>query len=185
MKFSGGVFFIPFFIFFILIAIPLFTLENALGQIFKKGPVEVFDMMHKKFRGVGWAAVLVCWFISIYYAIILCWSVYYMILSFISPLPWSMGAQSQMNNVTNTNTTSVEEDFINFDFFTKEVLRMSDGIHNMGSLNYELAGCLVITYFLIFICIYEGIKSSSKAVYFTCPAPVILMIILLLKYLLI
>jgi SNF family Na+-dependent transporter len=162
-----------------------------LGQIFKKGPVEVFEMIRKKFLGVGWAAVLTSWFISIYYAIILCWSYYYFFLSFNSPLPWSYEAlvENKENNssfksynITNNSTDSdPDENYMNLDFFKKEVLRLSEGIHQMGSLNTEMVLCLIITYLSIFLCIYEGIKSSSKVVYITCPAPLILMLVLLIK----
>ena len=191
-KLSGGVFFIPFLFFFIVIAIPLFTLENALGQIFKKGPVEIFEMIRKKYVGVGWACVITSWFISLYYAIIMCWSFYYFFMSFISPLPWSLEAMEKKNNynisIANFNITAntsfdkdYEDNYINLDFFKKEVLRLSNGIHEMGSLNFGMVVCLVITYISIFFCIYEGIKSSSKVVYITCPAPVILMLILLFE----
>lgn len=185
-------------------AIPLFTLETILGQIFKKGPVEVFAMIRRQFAGVGWAQIIISWIISIYYAIILCWSVYYFFLSFISPLPWSSEAMLQKlsqsaNFTSNTSNTSnntylytppnntfnstinQEENFVNLDFFPNEVLRISEGIHQMGSINWKMAGCLVITYILIFICIIEGIKTSSKVVYFTAPAPLILLLILLFK----
>lgn len=187
--FRGGVFFIPFLIFFFIIAIPLFNLEAIMGQIFKKGPVEVFTMIHKKFTGIGWACIIVSWIISIYYAIILCWSVYYFFLSFISPLPWSMEAQKEKqaliyqnsNNTNNTNTTDNEINFMNLAFFKEEVLKVSGGIDNMGSINPNLMVCLIITYILIYLCISKGIKSSSKVVYFTAPAPIFLLIILLLK----
>lgn len=188
---SGGVFFIPFLIFFVLIAIPLFTLENALGQFFKKGPVEVFEMIRRKYQGVGWASVITSWFISLYYSIILCWSFYYFFLSFISPLPWSYDALVQNNdnntslhnyNITNNSThAGIDKSYINIEYFKKEVLRLSEGIHEMGSINGKLVVCLIITYLCIFVCIYEGIKSSTKVVYITCPAPLILMIVLLIK----
>ncbi len=180
-------------IFFIFISIPVFTLENALGQIFKKGPVEIFEMIKKRFGGLGWASVITCWFISIYYAIILCWSYYYFFISFKYPLPWSYDAnqQDKINITLYTNMTTItnnssfvpdsDENYINFDFFKKEVLRLSEGFHQMGSINLGLVICLIVTYVSIFFCIYEGVKTSSKVVYITCPAPIILMLILLFK----
>lgn len=156
-------------------------------------------MIRRQFAGVGWAQIIISWIISIYYAIILCWSVYYFFLSFISPLPWSSEAMLQKlnqggnftsnntylytppNNTYNSSIIDQEENFVNLDFFPKEVLRISEGIHQIGSVNWKMAGCLVITYILIFICIIEGIKTSSKVVYFTAPAPLILLLILLFK----
>ncbi len=89
-----------------------------------------------------------------------------------------------MNNSYGNSTlsnTSGGEDYINMDYFPKEVLRISEGIEFMGSINWNMAFCLIITYIMIFICIVEGVKTSSKVVYFTAPAPIILLIILLFK----
>ena len=174
-----------------------------LGQVFKRGPVEVFEMIKKKFSGIGWASVVISWIISVYYAIILCWSVFFFFQSFISPLPWSKEANLRQINLTyqftnntlnnnnsiynttvgmnNISTSDIEEDYVNLDYFPKVVLRISEGINDMGSVNGNLALCLLITYILIFICISKGIKSSSKVVYFTAPAPIILLLILFFK----
>lgn len=160
----------------------MFMLEAMLGQMFKKGPVEVFDMVKKRFAGVGWGGVVISWVTSLYYAIILCWSVFYFFQSFISPLPWSQEAYAENNPDLSTNTTAAStEDYINFDYFKNEVIKMSAGIHDMGSINPSTFLCLIVTYVLIFICIFKGVESTSTVVYVTGPAPVVLMIILLIK----
>lgn len=159
-------------------------MESTYGQIFKKGPVEMFTYINKKFEGIGWASVIVSFIVSLYYAIILCWSVFFFFQSFISPLPWSKEANLNKNykigNFTNNSTASNEE-YVNIDYFPKEVLGISGGLENMGGLNSHLAICLILTYFLIYYCISEGIKSSSKVVYFTAPAPVLLLLVLFIK----
>lgn len=158
---------------FFTIGIPLFTLEAILGQIFRKGPVEVLGMVRKKFAGVGWAALVVCWIISLYYAIILCWAVYYFFLSFVSPLPWSPEVSKGKNETMST--------FMNLDFFKDDVLKVSGGIEDMGKIDTGMMGCLVITYILIYMCISKGIQSSSKVVYVTAPAPIFLLVVLMFK----
>lgn len=155
--------------------IPLFTLEAILGQIFRKGPVEVFEMIRKKFKGVGWATVIVSFIVSIYYAIILSWSVYFFFLSFQNPLPW---APVEDNPNTDISTDS---NFMNLNFFKEEILKISGGIEDMGEIDTNLMLCLILTYVLIYVCIAKGIQSSSKVVYFTAPAPIILLVILLFK----
>lgn len=160
-----------------------------LGQLFKKGPVEIFSMIRSKFTGVGWAAVFVSWIISIYYAIILCWAVYYFLLSFYSPLPWSPEALMVNNNATdsiNSNSNSSVDfnstnTFMNIDFFKTQILKKSSGIDQMGSIDTNLMLCLFITYILIYLCISKGVQSSAKVAYFTAPAPIILTIILMFK----
>ncbi len=51
----------------------------------------------------------------------------------------------------------------------------------MGEPVGHLFLCLIITYIMIYFCIYNGIDSSSKVVYVTAPAPIVLLVILLLK----
>ena len=54
----------------------------------------------------------------------------------------------------------------------------------MGKPNGHLLICLVVTYIMIYFCIFNGIGSSSKVVYVTAPAPIILLIILMIKFIL-
>ena len=39
---------------------------------------------------------------------------------------------------------------------------MSDGMDNMGSLNWELSGCLLLAWVLVCLCLSRGIQSSGK-----------------------
>jgi SNF family Na+-dependent transporter len=143
----------------------------------------MFTYINKKFQGIGWATVVVSFFVSIYYAIILCWSVFFFFQSFLSPLPWSKEAtlNSLAQNMTSNLTKDNNEDYVNIDYFPKEVLAISEGLGHMGGLNGHLAICLIITYVLIYFCIEEGIKSSSKVAYFTAPAPIVLLFVLFFK----
>jgi SNF family Na+-dependent transporter len=172
ISFRGGVFFIPFFLFLFAVGIPLFALEAILGQLFKKGPVEVFASIHKKYTGLGWATVIVSWFISLYYAIILAWSFYFFFASFASPLPWDnseVAGEDALDKVMNAH------------YFKSNVLQISESIASMGSINGKLLFCLLVTYISIFLCIYKGLESSSKVAYITAPAPILLLVILLFK----
>lgn len=143
----------------------------------------MFTYINKKFQGIGWASVVVSFFVSVYYAIILCWSVFFFFQSFLSPLPWSKEANlnTLAQNITSNLTNSNNQEYVNMDFFPKEVLGITESISNMGGLNGHLALCLIFTYALIYFCIEEGIKSSSNVVYFTAPAPVILLFVLFFK----
>jgi solute carrier family 6 amino acid/orphan transporter-like 15/16/17/18/20 len=154
------------------VGIPLFTLEAILGQLFKKGPVEVFASIHKKYTGVGWATVMVSWFVSLYYAIILAWSFYFFFASFKSPLPWDNSSDSSEDAM---------DKIMNAHYFKGNVLQISESIANMGSVNGGLLFCLLLTYISIFFCIYKGLESSSKVAYITAPAPIFLLVILLIK----
>lgn len=62
-----------------------------------------------------------------------------------------------------------------------EVLNESDGIENMGPIQWKLALCLLAAWIIIFLCLIKGIKSSGKVVYFTALFPYVVLIILLIK----
>ncbi|XP_076450373.1 sodium-dependent proline transporter-like [Babylonia areolata] len=85
---GGGAFLIPFILAVILIGIPMFFLETVLGQFTGRSPLHVWGFC-PLIKGAGAAmsvmAVIVFW----YYAVIMSWSVYYMVSSFQSTVPWT------------------------------------------------------------------------------------------------
>ncbi|KAJ4926935.1 hypothetical protein JOQ06_015083 [Pogonophryne albipinna] len=87
-KQGGGAFLIPYFLILVLRGIPLFFLENAIGQFCSQGPVNSWRAV-PILQGVGLSVVLVTMFMSIYYNVIIAYSLYYMFASFQFPLPWS------------------------------------------------------------------------------------------------
>ena len=70
---------------------------------------------------------------------------------------------------------------INTEYFSKNVLRITDSIENLGSLDSYKFICLVCTFVSIYFCIAKGILTSSKVVYVTAPAPIFMMLILFFK----
>ncbi|XP_072361192.1 sodium- and chloride-dependent neutral and basic amino acid transporter B(0+)-like [Scyliorhinus torazame] len=87
-KNGGGAFLIPYVIMLAFAGMPLFFLECSLGQFASRGTVEVWKAV-PMFQGVGITMVLVSSFVSIYYNVIIGYSLYYMFASFQSPVPWA------------------------------------------------------------------------------------------------
>ncbi|KAG8448337.1 hypothetical protein GDO86_015431 [Hymenochirus boettgeri] len=87
-KNGGGAFLIPYTIMLALAGLPLFFLECSIGQFASSGPVHVWRAV-PVLQGVGITMVLTTTFVSIYYNIIIAYSLYYMFASFQSVLPWS------------------------------------------------------------------------------------------------
>nr|XP_013804487.1 PREDICTED: sodium- and chloride-dependent glycine transporter 2-like [Apteryx mantelli mantelli] len=85
---GGGVFLIPYFIMLLLAGLPLFLLELSLGQYGAAGPIAVWKCC-PLLKGIGVGMLLVSSLVSLYYAVILAWTFYYLGTSFQSPLPWS------------------------------------------------------------------------------------------------
>ncbi|XP_059535670.1 sodium- and chloride-dependent neutral and basic amino acid transporter B(0+) isoform X2 [Myotis daubentonii] len=84
---GGGAFLIPYAIMLALAGLPLFFLECSLGQFASLGPVSVWNIL-PLFRGVGITMVLISVSVTIYYNVIIAYSIYYMFASFRSELPW-------------------------------------------------------------------------------------------------
>jgi len=47
------------------------------------------------------------------------------------------------------------------------VLGLSGGIEQVGGLQWELVASLFVAWVLVYFCVWKGIKSSGKVVYFT------------------
>ncbi|XP_064636609.1 sodium- and chloride-dependent taurine transporter-like [Lineus longissimus] len=67
------------------------------------------------------------------------------------------------------------------EFWEYKVLAISNGIDEVGTIKWDLALCLLLAWILVYFCIWKGIKSSGKVMYFTAPSPYILMTVLLIR----
>ncbi|XP_074727726.1 sodium- and chloride-dependent GABA transporter 2 isoform X3 [Strix uralensis] len=79
-------------------------------------------------------------------------------------------------NVTNENATSPV-----IEFWERRVLKISDGIQHLGSLRWELALCLLLAWIICYFCIWKGVKSTGKVVYFTATFPYLMLVVLLIR----
>ncbi|CAG5927687.1 unnamed protein product [Menidia menidia] len=60
-------------------------------------------------------------------------------------------------------------------------MRISPGLDQMGSLNWDLALCLLLAWVMCYFCIWKGVKSTGKVVYFTATFPYLMLIVLLIR----
>ncbi|VVC45716.1 Hypothetical protein CINCED_3A009569 [Cinara cedri] len=105
---GGGAFLIPYFLMLIFGAVPLFYMELILGQYNRQGPISVWKNVCPLFKGVGFCAVLVAFYVSFYYNVIIGWSLYFLAMSTTSgsgQLPWV-----HCNNTWNTNACVEQKD---------------------------------------------------------------------------
>ncbi|CAL1540559.1 unnamed protein product [Lymnaea stagnalis] len=86
-KNGGGAFLIPFIIMLFITGIPMVFLELSFGQYASSGVVSIWKAS-PLFQGVGWAMFIVSCLISIYYNMIIAWTIYYFFASFAEELPW-------------------------------------------------------------------------------------------------
>ncbi|KAI2798543.1 Sodium-dependent noradrenaline transporter [Blomia tropicalis] len=89
-KNGGGVFLIPYTIMLLFGALPLFFMELSLGQFAKSGPINIWDKICPPMKGIGYCFVLISWYVSFYYNVIIAWTINYVIKTLISGdlMPW-------------------------------------------------------------------------------------------------
>lgn len=50
----------------------------------------------------------------------------------------------------------------NIIFYRREVLQISEGIHDIGTVRWELAGVLLLAWFVCYVSVFKGAKSTGK-----------------------
>uniref|UniRef100_A0AAQ5XYL1 Transporter n=1 Tax=Amphiprion ocellaris TaxID=80972 RepID=A0AAQ5XYL1_AMPOC len=202
---GGGAFMLPYFIMLVFCGIPLFFLELSFGQFASLGCLGVWKIS-PMFKGVGYGMMVVSTYIGIYYNVVICIAFYYFFQSMTNLLPWTycnnpwntpdcsgvVGTGHQLNGslanattslvagvtevVNRTKRTSPSEEY-----WKHYVLNISDDIGNFGEVRLPILGCLAISWFVVFLCLIRGVKSSGKVVYFTATFPYVVLTILFIR----
>ncbi|XP_056130892.1 sodium- and chloride-dependent GABA transporter 2-like [Lampris incognitus] len=187
-KNGGGAFFIPYVLFLFTCGIPLFFLETSLGQFTSQGGITCWRKICPLFEGLGYGSQVVVLYTGVYYIIILAWAFLYLFSSFSSELPWA-SCQNSWNtehcfkpghNFSDSghlhgNISSVIE------FWERRVLGLSSGIEDIGNIRWDLALCLLLAWVICYFCVWKGVKSTGKVVYFTATFPYLMLVVLLVR----
>ncbi|XP_041978591.1 uncharacterized protein LOC121732704 [Aricia agestis] len=183
---GGGAFLIPYIIVLVVIGKPMYFLETVIGQFSNSNCVKVWDMS-PAMRGTGYAQTLGAAYVLSYYMSIIGLCMYYFAMSFSGTLPWAVcqpdwpncvpsGASVNMTAIEGEPTSSAEY------YFTRTVLRQSDGIHDgIGTPIWDLTLCLLASWAVIWLIVARGVKSSGKAAWFLAIFPYCVLIILLIR----
>uniref|UniRef100_A0A671L4X4 Transporter n=1 Tax=Sinocyclocheilus anshuiensis TaxID=1608454 RepID=A0A671L4X4_9TELE len=168
-KNGGGVFLIPYVLMVFVGGVPVFFLEIALGQFMKQGGVATWNIA-PLFKGLGMASMVIVFFCNTYYIMVLVWGLYFLAHSFTSPLPWATCGHEW--NTVNCTT--------NFSRHTglRKVLRLSGGLDEVGDISGYMVLCLLATWVIVYFCIWKGVKSAGKVVYFTAVFPYLVLVVL-------
>ncbi|XP_008398863.1 sodium- and chloride-dependent GABA transporter 2-like isoform X2 [Poecilia reticulata] len=82
---------------------------------------------------------------------------------------------SNFNETFLLKVSSPEEEF-----WENRVLRMSHG-SGLGDVHWDLALCLLFAWVICYFCIWKGIKTTGKVVYFTATFPYLMLFILFIR----
>ncbi|XP_008305120.1 sodium- and chloride-dependent GABA transporter ine [Stegastes partitus] len=166
-----------------VLGIPLLYMELTLGQYMRRGPVHALASVCPLLKGVGVASVAISFIMCMYYNVVITWALYYLFSSFQAPLPWQ-----NCNNTWNTpNCTTHATNDSSFsstasqEFFKYRMLEQTAGVHEAGTLRWQLFLILILAWIIIYLCIFKGVKSTGKVVYFTALFPYVILIALLIN----
>ncbi|XP_032672523.1 sodium- and chloride-dependent GABA transporter 1-like [Odontomachus brunneus] len=198
-KNGGGAFLITYGIAMLFCGIPIFFQEVAIGQYLGAGGMSLVGQLCPLLQGVGYATMTIVFFLDVYYCIIISWTLFYLISTFVNlpGVPWSgchnwwntedcfdatQGSKSIqgrtnctifIGNNTCHHTTPVEE------YWEQRVLGITSGIESIGNIQLELLGCLIVGWLLVYFIIRRGLHQSGKIIWFSALFPYVVLFILL------
>ncbi|XP_076618325.1 sodium- and chloride-dependent GABA transporter 1 [Colletes latitarsis] len=201
-KNGGGAFLITYGIAMVFCGIPIFFQEVAIGQYLGAGGMTLVGQLCPLLQGVGYATMTIVFFLDIYYCIIIAWTLFYLISTFVKlpGVPWNgcgnwwntdycYDASGKFKNISHVNgtnnanvsssnttlhyTTPVEE------YWERRVLGITSGIETIGGIQWELLGCLIVGWLLVYFIIRRGLHQSGKIIWFSALFPYVVLFILL------
>nr|XP_029490739.1 sodium-dependent neutral amino acid transporter B(0)AT2-like [Oncorhynchus nerka] len=182
-KNGGGAYLVPYLILLIVIGIPLFFLELSVGQRIRRGSIGVWNYISPRLGGIGFASCVVCFFVSLYYNVIIGWSLFYFSQSFQQPLPWHE-CPLVKNKTTMFVVPECEKSSATTYYWYREALNISDSISESGGLNWRMTICLLAAWSMVCLAMIKGIQSSGKVMYFSSLFPYVVLICFLVRALL-
>ncbi|XP_010777658.1 sodium-dependent neutral amino acid transporter B(0)AT2-like, partial [Notothenia coriiceps] len=118
----------------------------------------------------------VCFFVALYYNVILAWSLFYLGNSFQSSLPWEhcpVEGNVTVPECKKSSPTSY--------FWYRKALDITDSIDETGSFNPYIVGCLLAAWTLVCLGMFKGIKTSVKVMYFSSIFPYVVLFCFLVR----
>ncbi|KPP78243.1 sodium-dependent neutral amino acid transporter B(0)AT2-like [Scleropages formosus] len=182
-KNGGGAYLVPYLILLLLIGIPLFFLELAVGQHIRRGSIGVWNYISPRLGGVGFASCMVCFFVALYYNVIISWSLFYLSQSFQHPLPWNECPLVRNNTGTYVKPECEQSSATTY-YWYREALNITSSISESGGLNWKMTLCLLAAWIIVCLAMIKGIQSSGKVMYFCSLFPYVVLICFLVRVLL-
>ncbi len=168
---GGGAFLIPYIIAMFVVGIPMLMMEFSLGHMTQRAAPEAFRRTHKKIELVGWWGILLGFIIIIYYPVVLAWCFTYLWESILGifnggNLPWA--------------ATGIEGVQLASDYFFNNYLNTNHSFQ-LGHVQFHILWPLLITWVVMYLCIFKGVSLVGKIVWITVPLPWLMLFVLTIR----
>uniref|UniRef100_A0A671W8G9 Transporter n=1 Tax=Sparus aurata TaxID=8175 RepID=A0A671W8G9_SPAAU len=175
---GGGAFMLLYVFLLLIVGVPLFFMELAAGQSIRQGSIGVWKHISPKLAGIGYSSCMVCFYVALYYNVIIAWSLFYMGNSFQYPLPWE---QCPIDVTTNDTVKECASSSPTSYFWFRKALNITNSIQESGEFNPIMTGCLLAAWAIVSLAMIKGIKSSAKVMYFSSVFPYVVLFIFLIR----
>jgi NSS family neurotransmitter:Na+ symporter len=140
---GGGAFLFPYIFALLTAGIPLLLLEMGFGFFTRTSAPSSFRKVGEKFEWVGWWSVIVAFTVTVYYIVIIAWSLLFVFKSF--SLGWTSNPEA---------------------YFFGDFLQFSGSAFNLGGVQWPIFFALIaiwaINYIIIAGGVQKGIEKASK-----------------------
>ncbi|KAG7505135.1 hypothetical protein JOB18_024332 [Solea senegalensis] len=177
-KNGGGSFMLLYVFLLLIVGVPLFFMELAAGQSIRQGSIGVWKHISPKLAGIGYSSCMVCFYVALYYNVIIAWSLFYMGNSFQYPLPWE---HCPVDVATNDTVKECASSSATSYFWFRKALNITNSIEESGEFNAIMTGCLLAAWTIVSLAMIKGIKSSAKVMYFSTVFPYVVLFIFLIR----
>ncbi|XP_041830664.1 sodium-dependent neutral amino acid transporter B(0)AT2 [Melanotaenia boesemani] len=178
---GGGAFMLLYIFLLLIVGVPLFFMELAAGQSIRQGSIGVWKHISPKLAGIGYSSCVVCFYVALYYNVIIAWSLFYLGNSFQYALPWQHCPADVASNDTVKECASSSPTSY---FWFRKALNITNSIEESGEFNPIMTGCLLAAWAIVSLAMIKGIKSSARVMYFSSVFPYVVLFIFLIRGLL-
>ena len=85
------------------------------------------------------------------------------------------------STILNCSLTKKQFNSPSSEYWENNVLHLTDGIEDAGPVRWQLVLCLIVAWIMVYFCLWKGIKSSGKVVYFTATFPYVILVVLFFR----
>ena len=183
-KNGGGTFLFPYLVILVTLGIPIFYLELLLGKVTQVGPLHALYRLVPPLGGIGISMITLMFFTGTYYTLLIAYVLFYLFASFQNPPAWGSTFCGLNTSIPRELLPTASQTCLNESsrfFYYMSVVQASPSIGEIGGFNWKIFLLLFASWLILYLCTFNGIKTSGKVVYVTATLPYIVLTIMFFR----